>query len=83
LRIKASKENKVTRTRETLEKMASPKEWFSRLGDPIEVETPFTKRAKELVELYSGLCMSLMLITHAIEYTSIVSSSSDAVVVIS
>ena len=36
--------------------MASPKEWSIRDGDKVEVDTPFTNRARELVELYSGLC---------------------------
>jgi hypothetical protein len=38
--------------------MASPKEWASAGGDIVEVETPFTMRAKELVELYSGLTLT-------------------------
>lgn len=36
--------------------MASPKEWDIKDGDKVEVDTPFTNRARELVELYSGLC---------------------------
>jgi hypothetical protein len=57
LKITATHENKQTRTKETLEKMASPKEWTTSEGDLVEVETPFTTRAKELVELYNGLCL--------------------------
>jgi hypothetical protein len=37
--------------------MASPKEWQSSEGDLVEVCTPFTTRASELVELYNGLCL--------------------------
>jgi len=40
--------------------MASPKEWTSSEGDIIEVETPFTVRAKELVQLYNGLKLSVI-----------------------
>jgi hypothetical protein len=58
LKITAAKENKKSQTKEMLEKMASPKEWATTDGDLIEVETPFTKRAKELVELYNGLCLT-------------------------
>lgn len=57
LKITAAKENKWSRTQSSLEKMASPKEWSSSEGDLIEVETPFTIRAKELVDLYNGLCL--------------------------
>lgn len=57
LRITAGKENASARTKDTLEKMASPKEWSSKEGDKIEVDTPFTVRAKELVDLYNGLCL--------------------------
>jgi hypothetical protein len=57
LRVTASKENKFNVTKSNLEKMASPKEWRSSEGDVVEVETPFTTRAKELVELYNGLCL--------------------------
>lgn len=58
LKITAARENKQSRTKETLEKMASPKHWASSEGDVVEVETPFTTRAKELVELYNGLCLT-------------------------
>ena len=37
LKITAARENKSTRTKETLEKMASPKEWASSEGDLVEV----------------------------------------------
>lgn len=57
LKITAARENKWTRTISNLESMSSPKEWCSREGDLIEVETPFTLRAKELVDLYNGLCL--------------------------
>jgi len=57
LKITAARENKWARTAASLEAMASPKEWSSREGDLIEVDTPFTTRAKELVDLYNGLLL--------------------------
>jgi hypothetical protein len=42
----------------TLEKMASAKQWQSSVGDLIEVETPFTVRARELVDMYKGLLLT-------------------------
>jgi hypothetical protein len=57
LKITAARENKWARTHASLEAMASPKEWSSREGDRIEVDTPFTTRAKELVDLYNGLLL--------------------------
>ena len=57
LKTTAARENKWARTQSSLESMASPKEWCSSEGDLIEVETPFTTRAKELVDLYNGLCL--------------------------
>ncbi len=57
LKTAAGKENKENRIRETLEKMASPKEWETFGGDKVEVDTPFTTRAREMVELYNGLCL--------------------------
>jgi hypothetical protein len=58
LKITSHKANTKQRIKEVLEKMASPKEWTSAEGDLVEVETPFTTRAKELVELYSGLMLT-------------------------
>lgn len=57
LKTKAASENKETTVLATLEKMASPQEWSAKNGDNVEVETPFTTRARELVELYNGLCL--------------------------
>lgn len=38
-----------------LEQMASPEEWVTETGDVVEVETMHTNRARELVEIYTGL----------------------------
>ncbi len=55
LHARATKENALAKTEKTLEQMSSMKAWSSADGDIIEVETPFTRRAKELVILYTGL----------------------------
>ena len=45
--------------------MASPKEWLSQDG-AVEVETPYTLRARELVDLFNGLCNNLLYILSSI-----------------
>ncbi|GAB5359226.1 hypothetical protein AAMO2058_000526300 [Amorphochlora amoebiformis] len=55
LKIRARSENKAERTKANLELMASPKEWLTSQGDYVEVITPTTTRASELVMLYNGL----------------------------
>jgi hypothetical protein len=55
LKIKASKENAEKRTDATLAKLAAPKQWHLRDGKTIHVHTPYTTRAAELKQLYSGL----------------------------
>jgi len=55
LRFQVAKENQEERTQRMLEKMSSVKAWSTSDGDIIEVETPFTRRARELVVLYKGL----------------------------
>ena len=55
LKLAAAKKNALERTQETLEQMSSPKAWAVGDGDTVDVETPFTRRARELVVLYTGL----------------------------
>ncbi len=55
LKIKANSKNKEDLIQVRLELMASPKEWLNSQGDFIEVITPFTTRAAELVQMYNGL----------------------------
>jgi len=55
LKIKARSAVKEERIKARLELMASPKEWLTAQGDYIEVVTPVTTRASELVQLYNGL----------------------------
>lgn len=54
LKITATKQNLLESTKTALEKMSSPNEWVAD-GQKVEVETPFTLRSRELVELYGGL----------------------------
>uniref|UniRef100_A0A7S3YKJ3 IQ motif and ubiquitin-like domain-containing protein n=1 Tax=Lotharella globosa TaxID=91324 RepID=A0A7S3YKJ3_9EUKA len=55
LRQRANSANKQEAIKARLELMASPKEWLTDQGDYIEVVTPYTTRASELVQLYNGL----------------------------
>ena len=53
--VAASKEGKAKHTSRMMELMAMPKEWEMGDGEIQHVHTPFTTRARELMELYNGL----------------------------
>jgi hypothetical protein len=53
LQIQATKENRVRKINTVLNKMSSAKSWGTKSA--INVETPFTVRARELRDLYNGL----------------------------
>merc|ERR1712028_136689 len=55
LKLSANKENREERIKSVLELMAAPKKWQMSDGEVAEVHTPFTTRAKELLELHRGL----------------------------
>mmetsp|Transcript_4748 Transcript_4748/g.8525 ORF Transcript_4748/g.8525 Transcript_4748/m.8525 type:complete len:497 (-) Transcript_4748:2701-4191(-) len=55
LKISANESNRKKRINKVLSMMASPKKWQLSDGDTALVHTPFTTRAKELLELYNGL----------------------------
>ena len=55
LRLQADDENRDKRIRSTLQLMSAPKRWQMSDGEVCQVHTPFTTRAKELMELYNGL----------------------------
>ena len=59
LKITASKENREKRIAKVLELMAEPKKWEMGDGAVATVHTPFSTRAKELMDLYNGLHMKL------------------------
>jgi hypothetical protein len=44
----------------TLSDMSAPKTWEVADGTTVEVHTPFTTRAKELMQLYNGLRLPLL-----------------------
>ena len=52
-----TKDPSVTLVQQALAMMAAPKKWEMSDGDTLEVHTPFTTRAKELLELHRGLTM--------------------------
>jgi hypothetical protein len=55
LKIVANKENKQEKIRKFLKSMSDPKLWLRSDQRFTEVHTPFTLRAKELMEIYYGL----------------------------
>eukprot|EP00937_MAST-01D_sp_MAST-1D-sp2_P002843 g2843.t1 len=57
LKLSASQENHEERVQQALTLMAAPKRWQMSDGDALEVHTPFTTRANELLELYRGLTL--------------------------
>ncbi len=58
LKINASKLNKQDKIQKFLASMANPKEWKRSDDRYTEVHTPFTTRAKELMDIYNGLKMT-------------------------
>jgi hypothetical protein len=54
LKLTATKENRERRIQAVLELMSTPKLWETSTGAVTAVHTPFTTRAKELADLYSG-----------------------------
>ena len=67
-----SKQTKLVQTIDRLHKeflglMSAPKQWQMSDGDVAEVHTPFTTRAKELMELYQGLNLSMLSIDERLD----------------
>lgn len=60
LKIAANHENRDVRIARTLADMATAKRWECDDGSVVEVHTPFTTRAKELMQLYNGLRLPLL-----------------------
>ena len=67
LRIGANIENRDEKIARVLELMAAPKRWQLQDGQVAEVETPFTIRAKELMDLYNGLKLPLLSIDERLD----------------
>merc|ERR1711865_590258 len=55
LKLSAAEENKSENIEQTLMGLADSKKWGMSDGSLKEVDTPFTLRARELLELYHGL----------------------------
>ena len=55
LKINATKLNKQDKIQQFLKNMSDPKTWLRNDGRYTEVHTPFTTRAKELMDIYNGL----------------------------
>ncbi|GMH47982.1 hypothetical protein TrRE_jg3452 [Triparma retinervis] len=60
LKAKALKSGKEKRVSQMIQRMSEPKAWEQSDGIPIEVETPYTTRAKELAQLYTSLKTTLI-----------------------
>jgi len=67
LKLGANKGNRVKRVKKMLDLMSAPKQWQMSDGDVAEVHTPFTTRAKELMELYQGLNLPLLSIDERLD----------------
>lgn len=60
LKITASEQNKNEKISNFLKAMSDPKLWKRSDGRFTEVHTPFSTRAKELMQLYNGLRLPMM-----------------------
>jgi len=67
LRLQADEENRDKRIRSVLQLMSAPKRWQMSDGEIAQVHTPFTTRAKELMELYNGLRLPLLTIDERLD----------------
>lgn len=67
LKLQADDENRDKRIRSTLQLMSAPKRWQMSDGEVAQVHTPFTTRAKELMELYNGLRLPLLTIDERLD----------------
>eukprot|EP00435_Cladocopium_sp_Y103_P013687 s1654_g3.t1 len=67
LKIKAHSQNRDSKIKGKLESMAQPKVWLQTDGETTTVHTPFTTRAKELMDLYSGLRLPLLTVDERLD----------------
>lgn len=67
LKLSAGTENKDDKVRKKLETLASSKKWGMSDGSLKEVDTPFTVRARELMELYNGLSLSTLTVDERLD----------------
>lgn len=67
LKIGATKENRERRIARMLKLMSEPKKWEMSDGETAQVHTPFSTRAKELQELYSGLNLPMLTVDERLD----------------
>lgn len=67
LKIQAHTSNRDAKIKKRLESMAQPKVWAQNDGETTTVHTPFTTRAKELMDLYSGLRLPLLTVDERLD----------------
>merc|ERR1712039_861431 len=67
LKIQANLQNRDAKIKKTLESMSKPKVWAQADGETTTVHTPFTTRAKELMDLYSGLRLPLLTVDERLD----------------
>mmetsp|Transcript_64017 Transcript_64017/g.152666 ORF Transcript_64017/g.152666 Transcript_64017/m.152666 type:complete len:757 (+) Transcript_64017:61-2331(+) len=67
LRIKAHGQNRDAKIKKKLESMSKPKVWAQADGETTTVHTPFSTRAKELMDLYSGLRLPLLTVDERLD----------------
>lgn len=67
LRIQARHQNRDQKIQKRLEAMAQPKVWAQRDLETTTVHTPFTTRARELMDLYNGLRVPLLTIDERLD----------------
>jgi hypothetical protein len=67
LKIQAHTRNRDAKIKKKLESMSQPKVWAQSDGETTTVHTPFTTRAKELMDLYSGLRLPLLTVDERLD----------------
>lgn len=67
LKIQACVENRDAKIKKSFEAMCKPKVWAQNDGETTTVHTPFTTRAKELMDLYSGLRLPLLTVDERLD----------------
>merc|ERR1712194_344877 len=59
--------NRDAKIKKKLESMSKPKVWAQNDGETTTVHTPFTTRAKELMDLYNGLMLPLLTVDERLD----------------
>merc|ERR1711959_623400 len=67
LKIQAHSHNRDAKIKKSLESMAKPKVWAQSDGETTTVHTPFTTRAKELMDLCNGLRLPLLTVDERLD----------------